>query len=198
MRVIIIALFSLFIGLVSTSAFASTKSTLVDGLASCKKVPNDAQRLVCFDQLTEIHVAPLSSTIVNVEPVTPEVNVEPATPKVIVEPATPKVIVEPVTAIEQSKSQESKIIDDFSKDDLKKTEEEKGPESITATISNLKKLIRGQWVIYFENGQKWQQKDSGKISLKVGDTVRLKKGSMETVYLFKEGGHRNIRVKRLK
>jgi len=189
MRVIIIALFSLFIGLVSTSAFASTKSTLVDGLASCKKVPNDAQRLVCFDQLTEIHVAPLSSTIVNVEPVSPKVNVE---------PVTPKVIVEPVTAIEQSKSQESKIIDDFSKDDLKKTEEEKGPESITATISNLKKLIRGQWVIYFENGQKWQQKDSGKISLKVGDTVRLKKGSMETVYLFKEGGHRNIRVKRLK
>ncbi len=183
MRVIIIALFSLFIGLVSADAFASTKSTLVDSLASCKKVPNDAQRLVCFDQLAEIHVAPLSSAIVNVEPVTPEVNVE---------PATPKVIVEPVTAIEQSKSQESKIIDDFSKDDLKKTEEE------TATISNLKKLIRGQWVIYFKNGQKWQQKDSGKISLKIGDTVRLKKGSMETVYLFKEGGHRNIRVKRLK
>jgi len=81
---------------------------------------------------------------------------------------------------------------------LIKTAEEKGPESIIATISSVKQLVRGQWVFYFENGQKWQQQDTIKIKLKVGDTVRLKKGSMETVYLFKEGSHRNMRVKRLK
>ena len=171
MRVYISTLFSLFIGIASADAFASVNSALVDSLSSCLKVSNDAQRLVCFDQLAQKNVAPLNSTNVSDEAVAP---------------------------IEQVKSEETKIIDDFSKEYLKKTEEERGPDSITATISNVKQLIRGQWVVYFENGQKWQQQDSIKIKLKVGDTVRLKKGSIGTVYLFREGGHRNIRVKRLK
>ena len=81
---------------------------------------------------------------------------------------------------------------------MKKTKEEQGPDSITAIISKVKRLIRGQWVVYLENGQKWQQQDLVKMKLKVGDSVRLKKGSMGTVQLYKEGSHRNIRVKRLK
>jgi len=171
MRVYIVILFSLFVGGASADAFDSINSSLIDGLSTCIKVSNDAQRLVCFDQLAQRNVAPLRSKNVSDEVVAP---------------------------IEQVKSEETKIIDDFSKEVLKKTEEERGPDSITGTISNLKQLIRGQWVVYFESGQKWQQQDSIKIKLKVGDTVRLKKGSMGTVYLFREGGHRNIRVKRLK
>jgi len=171
MRIYVFSLLSLFVGLASTDAIASINSALVDGLSSCMKVTNDTQRLDCFDQLAQKSETPISSINVSDEAVSPT---------------------------KQVKSEETKIIDDFSKDVLQKTEEEKGPVSITATISKLKQLIRGQWVIYFENGQKWQQQDTIKIKLKVGDTVRLKKGSMETVYLFKEGSHRNMRVKRLK
>jgi len=171
MRVNNFALFSFFIGLVSVDAFASLNSPLIDGLSSCMKVSNDDQRLVCFDQFAQKNIAPLSST---------------------------KVSNKAVSTMEQVKSEETKKIDDFAKEDLKRTEEEKGPDSIAATISNVKQLLRGQWVVYLENGQKWQQKDSGKIKLKVGDSIRLQKGSMGAVYLFKEGSHRNIRVKRLK
>jgi len=109
-----------------------------------------------------------------------------------------KISDEPVLQSEPIKSEDTKQIDNFSKEDLKKTQKEKGPESISAVISKLKQLIRGQWVVHLENGQKWQQQDSAKIKLTVGDKVRLKKGSMGAVYLFKEGSHRNIRVKRLK
>lgn len=171
MRVNIIALFSLFIGLASSSAFAGINSALVNGLSTCMKLSNDEQRLVCFDQLAHSNVRSLSSRKVSDEVVAP---------------------------IEQVKSEEAKKIDDFSKEDLKKTQEERGPDSITATISKVKQLIRGQWVVYLENGQKWQQQDSANIKLKVGDSIRLKKGSMGAVYLFKEGSHRKIRVKRLK
>jgi len=171
MRVNYLILFSLFIGLVSSNAFADTNSILANGLSSCMNVSSDEQRLVCFDKLAKRNVTTVSSM---------------------------KVIEKPVAAITQIKTEEAKKIDDFSKENLKKTEEEKGPDSITATISNVKQLIRGQWVVYLENGQKWQQQDAGKIKLKVGDSVRLKKGSMGAVYLFKEGGNRNIRVKRLK
>lgn len=89
-------------------------------------------------------------------------------------------------------------IDDFAKDDLKKSKEEQGPDSIIAIISKTKKLIRGQWVIDLQNGQKWQQMDSVKIKLEIGEKIRLKKGSLGSVYLYKEESNRGIRVKRLK
>lgn len=164
--------FSLFIGSVLPSAIASTNEVLVDGLSHCMSIENSEQRLNCFDDLANQNVKVISTVKANDEVAT--------------------------TQSEQVKLEEAKKIDDFSKEDLKKTEEEKGPDSIIATISNVKQLIRGQWVIYFENGQKWQQQDSAKIKLKIGDNVRLKKGSMGAVYLFKEDSHRNIRVKRLK
>jgi len=171
MRVTTITLFGLFVGLTSLNAFADKHLALVDKLTSCKKISNDKQRLSCFDQLTRKNVVSANSVEMSNETVSP---------------------------VEKVQHEEAKIIDDFAKEDLKKTEEEKGPDSITATISSVKQLLRGQWVIYLENGQKWQQKDSGRIKLKVGDHIRLKKGTMGAVYLFKEGSSRNIRVKRLK
>ena len=171
MRINLLTLFSAFVVSISSDVFADINSDLVFGLSSCSKISHDKQRLVCFDQLVQNNVT--SSSLVKVSDGS-------------------------VLQIEQVKSAEAKKIDDFSKEDLKKTQENKGPDSITATIINVKKLIRGQWVVYLENGQKWQQQDSAKIKLKVGDHIRLKKGSMGAVYLFKEGSHRNIRVKRLK
>jgi hypothetical protein len=59
-------------------------------------------------------------------------------------------------------------------------------------------LLRGQWVLYFDNGQKWQQTDTTRIKFKVGNKVRLDKGAMGAIYLYKDGSHRSIKVKRLK
>ena len=171
MKINVVSLFSVFICLIPSDSYGSTSSDLVRGLSNCAKISNDENRLGCFDKLTKNNV--LLPTAMKVKDVV-------------------AVKIEPV------KSKQVKQEDDFSKQHLKKPKEDRGPDSITATISKLKKLIRGQWVVYLENGQKWQQMDSGKLKLKVGNSVRLKKGSMGTVYLYKEGSHRNIRVKRLK
>jgi len=171
MRLNVIALFSVFIGLTSSNVNAEINRELAEGLSNCLNISDDEQRLVCFDQLAHNNIT-VSAPI--------------------------KVSDESVSKIEQVELEESKQVDDFSEEHLIKTAEEKGPESIIATISSVKQLVRGQWVFYFENGQKWQQQDATKIKLKVGESVRLKKGSMGVVYLFKEGSHRNIRVKRLK
>lgn len=93
---------------------------------------------------------------------------------------------------------QKKEVDDFAKEHLKIADEDKGLESITSTVTKLKKLLRGQWVIDLDNGQQWQQKDSANIKLKKGNIVRIQKGAMGAIYLFKEGSHRSIRVKRLK
>lgn len=168
MKIIISLLFSLFYILLSVNAFADIENDLTRGMSNCIKISEDDVRLTCFDQLAQTSLTSLNLA------------------QVIVQPAV------------KVKSLEEKTINDFAKDDLKKTPEARGPNSIVATILNVNQLIRGQWVIDLENGQKWQQQGSGKLALKVGDTIRLKKGSMGAVYLFKNGSHRNIRVKRLK
>lgn len=171
MRDKVVILLSIFICFISQDVFADLNSDLENGLSGCFKISKDNKRLACFDKLAQKHVA-ISNPV--------------------------KESNESVSKIAQIKSKETKKIDNFSKQHLKKTQKEKGPDSIMATISKVSKLIRGQWVVYLENGQKWQQKDSEKIKLKVGDSVRLKKGTMGVVYLYKEGSHRSIKVKRLK
>lgn len=171
MRVFIFVTSILIVGFAPLGVLADGANTVTEGLFDCVKVSSDEKRLICFDQLARKTLVPLSSTKVS--------------------NAVKK-------QQEYVKLEETKKVDDFSKEALKKSSEEKGPESITATVSKLKKMIRGQWIIYFENGQKWQQKDSAKIMLSVGDVVRLKKGSMGSVFLLKEGSNRNVRVKRLK
>jgi len=171
MRVSLLVLFGVFFSFSSTDIFANKNENLFYRLANCTQILNDQNRLICFDKLAKKNTALLTSVKVNNKPV---LQIEPVTLK------------------------NSKQIDNFSKQHLKKTKEERGPNSILATISNVKQLIRGQWVISFENGQKWQQTDSAKIKLKEGNNIRLEKGSLGAVYLFKENSHRNIRVKRLK
>ncbi len=91
-------------------------------------------------------------------------------------------------------------VDSFSKEQVKKTSEELANEinSITLTISKLSKTLYGQWKITFENGQKWQQKDKYKLSLKTGQRVILTKGALSSVFLQKENTNKRIKVKRLK
>lgn len=174
MKLIISGVITFTAGLLSLNTFANNHSELTKDLSLCMELANDNQRLVCFDKLAKLHASP-TKTLNSQNDVASQQEI-----------------------LILAEAKKAKEIADFSKEDLKKTGKDKGPDSITATISKLTKLIRGQWVIYLENGQKWQQQDSNTIKLKVGTNIRLKKGTMGAVYLYKEGSHRSIRVERLK
>lgn len=106
---------------------------------------------------------------------------------------------DPVTAItKQTVKNKEKAIDDFAKEHIKKSTNEQGLNQLSSKVAKLKQLIRGEWVITLENGQTWQQKDSKKFKLKVGDVIRLEKGMLGSVSLYVEGSNRSIAVKRLK
>lgn len=171
MNIKIVTIVSTFILLISTSTYASSSTKLVDGLSMCIKISNNGERLACFDKLAGNTIIHLST-----------------------EQDTDKL----VSQIKQAEREEAQKIADFSKEDIKKTGDDKEPDSISGTISKLQKLLRGQWLIYLKNGQKWQQTDTAKLNLKVGSDIRLQKGSMGAVYLFVAGSQRSIRVKRLK
>ncbi|OUR63209.1 hypothetical protein A9Q74_03115 [Colwellia sp. 39_35_sub15_T18] len=176
MRIITLTSISMLFCSLSFVSFAGNETKLTNQLTQCGQISPADARLACFDDLLKG-----AST----RAVLPANN------------ATALVATVPTT-IAQVQPSATKQVDDFAKEHLKKTSTEQGLDSITSPITKLKKLIRGQWVISLENGQQWQQKDTTKMKLKVGDTVRMKKAAMGAVYLYKEGSHRNIRVKRLK
>ena len=91
-------------------------------------------------------------------------------------------------------------LDNFAKEHVEKSAEEKANEitSITLTISKLNKSPYGKWNINFSNGQKWKQKDSARLRLKEGDIVVLTKGILGSFFLQKENTTKRIKVKRLK
>jgi len=165
----ILLLSIVFIYLTSSVSYANNNSELRLKLNHCSSIESDNRRLVCFDKL-----------------------VQPSAKQSIV------AVTAAVPSIDDSKTVEQKKVDDFAKEDLKKTKEEQGPSSIFATVTKVNKSLKGQWIIYFENGQKWQQTNTARIKLKIGNKVRLEKGALGAVYLYRENSHRSIKVKRLK
>tara|TARA_B110000467_G_scaffold156788_1_gene170694 strand:+ start:138 stop:722 length:585 start_codon:yes stop_codon:yes gene_type:complete len=172
----------------SLQAAGFTGVSLNNSMQTCAKLTDDTQRLFCFDKLVKPVVG-------------------------LVEKKEIGVVASPVTAltaviakkneIENKPSQTKRTVEqenNFAKNHIKKTSEEEAQSinSIELRISKLKKLIRGEWKISFENGQKWQQKDSDRIKLKVGDKVILEKGASTAIYLKKIGTKKRIRVKRVK
>lgn len=168
MSIVTRAAISFFLGIVSLISVASDNTDLSDRLIQCGKFSLADNRLACFDALLAKGL--IAETSVD------EVSMEVVQPQAV----------------------QSNEVDNFAKEHLKATAEGKGLDSISSSITKLKQLIRGQWLINLENGQQWQQKDSVKVKLTVGDIVRMEKGAMGAVYLYKEDSHRNIRVKRLK
>ena len=191
----IVTSFTLFILAITVNPLATASSDTklaenniaVSAFQSCVNISHDINRLACFDKLSSTlklkNEAETFSSVKSLVQVSSEISSKSTVP----------------AAIETTPVSSSHKESDFAKEHLKKTKTEKAQEvtSITTTVKKLKKLVRGQWIIYLENGQKWQQKDTTKMKLKVGDTIRLKKGAMSAVYLYKAGSHKNIRVKRL-
>lgn len=169
MKNFVLLLSSIFVYLTSLAVFAKTDSNLLLNLTHCSTISSGDARLACFDKLV---------------------------PHRAKQPAVPVSVV--ALPIVDKKLSEKKHVDNFAKEHLKKNKKEQGPSSLFSTVIKVKQLLRGQWVIDLENGQRWQQKDTARIKFKVGNKVRLDKGAMGAVYLYQEDSRRNIKVKRLK
>lgn len=103
-------------------------------------------------------------------------------------------------SVQQANQLSTQQIDAFAKEQVKLDKDEQAQEltSISATVATLSKTVHGQWKMTFENGQKWLQKDSTKLSLKVGQQVVISKGALGVIFLQKANSNKRIKVKRLK
>ncbi len=173
--------------LFSAQVLVAQESNFELELQRCSQVNADSLRLTCFDKLV---VELSSATGIEKDKV---VNSETSSVKITTENVVSAQEVNEVPVVTKQQ------VDDFAKHQVEKTEEEKLGQitEITASITKLKKLIRGEYQITLDNEQLWQQKGDTKISLKVGQRVVLTKGSLGAVYLKKESTNKRIRVRRL-
>jgi hypothetical protein len=71
-------------------------------------------------------------------------------------------------------------------------------QQISAHITSVRYLPRGEIVVGLDNGQTWQQAEyDGDVTLDVGEAVTIKAGALTAYYLKPHAG-RIIRVRRLR
>jgi hypothetical protein len=169
---------------------------LADELLKCASIEQNEKRLSCFDQLTASLSPPSVTVDKSVLMAKAPENLEDK-----VAPVSTAIVAESLQPVEKTNQQK---VAEFAKEQvtLSKEEQEEAAKGelteFTATVSSLKKLVRGEWVINLDNGQKWQQVGSDRLKLKVGHLVTIRKGALGAIYLSNESSSRQIRVKRKK
>jgi|GEM_PF-712906 len=206
MKTISIYVALITINLVSLPLFAHNNNQsqpveLIDQLQLCKNTQADNLRLACFDKILNAPVASLRSNLLDKNyDKTHNKTFDRNIPNDVTSLKNTSLTTPTAIKTDPVEEEKKKAVDNFAKEHLQKTEQEQAQNltEISATIEKIDKLIRGQYVIYLSNGQKWQQNDSARIRLKVGDTVVLSKAALGAIHLKKKNTNRTINVKRIK
>jgi hypothetical protein len=144
--------------LVGAAALAADPQ--LDTAQRCTRITDSLERLVCYDKA----MAPV------------------ATPAAPARSAAPAPAVAPTAAASPPAAPVAAAMPELGQEQLKqsggKTEDAK-PTSLDAKVSSLDSLPWNMVRVTLENGQVWQQQESSvRFTVKVGDTVRIKKGAL--------------------
>lgn len=169
------------------AASASLAAEQPASIEACASEKDDAKRLACYDRLAHPERAKPAP-----EPAAPASTPAPAAAGSASAPGASN-------ATEQDAASRFGYRGDVAREehDRRKAEQEQIKE-ISATITELKTLPYGEWVITLDNGQVWVQKFPTKqFSVKVGDRVTIKAGVLKSYLLVTESG-RSTRVSRMR
>lgn len=71
-------------------------------------------------------------------------------------------------------------------------------DQIEASITELSRTASGKFAIELDNGQLWRQTDNSSMRVKEGEVVIIKRGSLGSFKLTKDGTKRSMKVKRVR
>jgi len=152
---------------------ASPAPAVPDNLLACRKLPDEGERVRCYD----VHIDKLSSAAASHPAVT---RAAPTAPKAAGSaPAPNPAPTPPAVAAERADSTPR-----FGQETLPPTARPKpSPEDQAALLSSitaLRQVARATYAISLANGQVWRQEEASDISLffRVGDSVRIEKGGL--------------------
>ncbi len=175
-------------GLLTT---ASQASELAQEISQCVKIKDSLVRLVCYDKAAK---SDLNGTAVANSPI------KKTKKKAVKVTKTEVETIAPVDVTTKTSPAAASIEDSFGQEHIRKKQHNAEElEQIVLVVASLKKDTYKKWIITFENGQVWKQKDSVGLSLASGNQVELSKGALGVVYLKRVGNSsRRIKVKRVK
>jgi len=153
---------------------------LGEELRVCRDLTDDHARLACYD-------AAVDRSRKSADP-GPEPSAENTAGSTAAEPA----------ATAASLSQED-LFGKTSKEIERSVEQATGGEridSLSATVTRLRKFGYDKVLITLENGQLWKQIDASSLRLRVGDTVEIERAALGSFILRKPGNRRWMRVSR--
>lgn len=163
------------IALLSASTVYADEVNL-QALQACTFVENDFNRLLCYDNT--MAGKSLSKPTTTKQLTSTETVASDATAGAVV--ATDKIV--------KTKNE------DFGLEHKEVAKE--NDDEITANVTNVKEAPYGELIITLDNGQRWRQIGSDRLSLDSGDTVIIERGMLNSFLLKKQGLNRTIRVKR--
>ncbi|WP_448554196.1 hypothetical protein [Thalassotalea montiporae] len=166
---------------ISLTASANPSHSLKAQLLTCQSETDSLKRLVCYDGVAKS----LSSELPTKQP---EVNTD----------KVPAATSESVLAAPARKS--PKIVQVDAEDIFGQEAKFKSSQvdEVRFVIKSVTLSKRKKWRFVFENGQKWEQKDTDRFAKFVaGQEVIIKRGVMNAFYLKKPDANRTIRVKRI-
>lgn len=174
------------------TAGAAQADELYDELVICRGLPSEDARVLCYDAAVDRSRqkgGPRPAPAATPPPVSPA-----ATTPAAVEPAAAAASGAGAASI----SQEELFGQDS--DEVQRTvEEATGNESIdslSAQVTGLQDSGYEKVLITLDNGQAWQQIETSKLRLKVGDEVEIERAALGSFMLRKTGSKRSMRVSR--
>ncbi|MEM1261094.1 MAG: hypothetical protein AAGH76_01730 [Pseudomonadota bacterium] len=189
-----------FLVAVATPALGQTD----DDWQRCRAITADSERLACYDELTP---APAAAAP---QPETPPATaiVSEETNSTAEEPPTPvQVATAPVVAATAPPTTADVELDDpedlFGRTDkqirdaaVQKSKQPGSPDRLSAAIVGVQATASGRFRVTLDNGQIWTQSESMRFRLRTGDAIEIRRGSMGTYFLKKQGKNRSVRVRR--
>jgi hypothetical protein len=158
----------------------------IDRVMACADERDDARRLACYDGAVASMKTPAGEAPAAPAPtVAPTPAPKPAAPPVVLAPADEFGVGGSAVARQRRSEQEQE-----NKNNSAET------RSITAEVAEVTSRPRGELVITLNNGQVWVQKDPERYSIKPGDQVTIKAGTLGSFHL--ANGKRSTRVTRVK
>jgi hypothetical protein len=176
--------------------YAAAADTLPSTLRACMQETDAARRLACFDRESAL-LARESA------PVARQVDPAPARPAATAPAPTAPVV---STAGSAASATTQFPEDKFGyrgnmarADHDKKKAQEQQSDQLTAKITELATLVRGELLLTLDNGQMWQQKTADRaLRVKVGDQVTIKRATLGSFLLTAEGNSGAMRVSRVR
>lgn len=158
-----------------------------EGVRACMIENDDARRLACYDRELNRHAAKDSvATTVATPPAKPAaVSASTTSASTAVNTASPDGFGVRGSEVARQRDQQQR-------------RDNPGGEQLTAKVTAISQQPRGELVMTLENGQVWQQKQSGSyFPLKVGDRISIASGALGSYRLSAPSG-RSTAVSRIR